>query len=185
MIKVNENENENIIDVILLGKNGVGKTCIIKSLNGENFYNNERSTIVPEFLTKLMIINGKIFYLRIWNLPGHEKFRSFTKLYYKKCKIVIFVYSITNRSSFEEINNWYISIKETLGNKAFLGLIGNKKDLFLYEEVEEREGKEKANEIGALFKLTSARTKDGIKDFFQSVLEEYLIKLAIDRRRVK
>ena len=69
---------------------------------------------------------------------------------------------------------WVKCVKEILGNTPIFGLAGNKKDLFQVEEVDEEEGENKAKEINALFKLTSAKTGQGINDFMQSLLEEYV-----------
>ena len=61
-----------------------------------------------------------------------------------------------------------------MGEEAIFGLAGNKKDLFLQEKVSEDEGIKKAEKIGALFKLTSAKTGFGIKEFMMTLLEEYI-----------
>ena len=47
----------------------------------------------------------------------------------------------------------------------------------LKEEVDEDLGREKAEKIGALFKLTSAKTeRNQINDFLKELLEEYIKK---------
>ena len=90
-------------------------------------------------------------------------------------RIVIFVYDITTKASFEEIDYWVTTVKEILGEGPVYGLIGNKKDLFIKEEIDEDTGRNKANEIGAIFKLTSAKTERGaINDFMNELLEEFL-----------
>ena len=69
---------------------------------------------------------------------------------------MLFVYDITTWKSFEEIDFWVNSVKELLGEKPVYGLIGNKNDLYLKEEVKVEEGEKKAEEIKAIFRLTSA-----------------------------
>ena len=98
------------------------------------------------------------------------------------------VYDICNKNSFEEIKNyWYEQIKENSSsniskiflfkyifyNKVF-GLAGNKKDKFLEEQVSNKDGEEFARKIGAYFKLTSAKTNDGILDLFIELGRRYL-----------
>ena len=121
-----------------------------------------------------MTLNDKIYKLEIWDTAGQEKFYSLTKIFIKESKIVIFVYDITSKQSFEEIDFWVKSVKDILGEEAIFGLAGNKKDLFLQEKVSEDEGIKKAEKIGALFKLTSAKTGFGIKEFMMTLLEEYI-----------
>ena len=164
------------VKIILVGETNTGKTSIIKSIMGLEFNSAEGSTTGVSYVNKKMKVNDKEYNLAIWDTVGQEKFRSLTKIFLKDSKIVIFVYSITDKKSFEEINFWYETVKSNLGDKVVLGLAGNKKDLFQEEKVTEKEGEDKAKEINAKFKLTSAKTGVGIKEFFQILLEEYANK---------
>ena len=164
------------VKIILVGETNTGKTSIIKSIMGLEFNSAEGSTTGVSYVNKKMKVNDKEYNIAIWDTVGQEKFRSLTKIFLKDSKIVIFVYSITEKKSFEEINFWYETVKSNLGDKVVLGLAGNKKDLFQEEKVTEKEGEDKAKEIGAKFKLTSAKTGVGIKEFFQILLEEYANK---------
>ena len=47
---------------------------------------------------------GKKVQFQIWDTAGQEKYRGLTKIFYKDAKIVILVYDITKRQSFDEIN---------------------------------------------------------------------------------
>ena len=173
---MNDDDDAKEIKTILVGMSGTGKTNIINALTGQKFDSNNFSTTTSSFVDKFMTVNNKKYRLEIWDTAGQEKFRSLTRIFIKDSKIVIFVYDITTKKSFEEVDYWVGSVREILGNKAVFGLAGNKKDLFQNEEVEEEEGEKKAQEIGALFKLTSAKTGAGINDFMQSLLEEYIKK---------
>ena len=50
-----------------------------------------------------------------------------------------------------------------------IGLAANKSDLFDKEQVSEDEARKFAQEIGAIFKLTSACAGTGIEDMFKSI----------------
>ena len=50
-----------------------------------------------------------------------------------------------------------------------IGLAANKSDLFDKEQVSEDEARQYAQEIGAVFKLTSACAGTGIEDMFKSI----------------
>jgi GTPase involved in cell partitioning and DNA repair len=50
-----------------------------------------------------------------------------------------------------------------------IGIAANKCDLYDNEQVSEDEARNFANEIGAVFKLTSASTNQGIEDLFKGV----------------
>ncbi len=167
-------DNFHKLKVILVGMSGSGKTSLINILMGEKFKSIELTTSAPSFAEKQVTLNDKIYKLEIWDTAGQEKFYSLTKIFIKESKIVIFVYDITSKQSFEEIDFWVKSVKDILGEEAIFGLAGNKKDLFLQEKVSEDEGIKKAEKIGALFKLTSAKTGFGIKEFMMTLLEEYI-----------
>ena len=56
-----------------------------------------------------------------------------------------------------------------------MGVVGNKIDLYLDEEVKENEGQEYSDSIGAKFRLTSAKNNPHeFSQFIEEMLEEYL-----------
>ena len=56
---------------------------------------------------------GKKIQFQIWDTAGQEKYRGLTKIFYKDAKIVILVYDITKKQSFDEIKKyWYNQIKD-------------------------------------------------------------------------
>ena len=164
------------IKTILVGMTGTGKTNLINAMTGQKFSINEMTTVASSFLEKKITMKNKEYLLAIWDTAGQEKYRALTKIFVKDSKIVIFVYSIDNKKSFEEIDYWTETVKTILGDKPVFGLAGNKIDLFQKEQVTEEEGKSKAEEIGAIFKLTTAKTKAGINEFIEKLVEEYAKK---------
>ena len=163
------------IKTILVGMSGTGKTNIINAMTNQPFDSDKISTLTSSFVDKYIEINKKKYHVELWDTAGQEKYRSLTKIFVKDSRIVIFVYDITTKASFEEIDYWVTTVKEILGEGPVYGLIGNKKDLFIKEEIDEDTGRNKANEIGAIFKLTSAKTERGaINDFMNELLEEFL-----------
>ena len=165
------------LKLILVGMSGTGKTNLINVLVGQKFQISELTTTTATFVEKEIAIDEEKYKVNIWDTAGQEKFHSLTKIFIKESKIVLFVYDITSRRSFEEVNFWVDMVKEVLGNKFVMGLAGNKKDLFLEESVSEEEGKKKAEELGAIFKLTSAKTGYGIKELIEKLLKEYIRRL--------
>ena len=172
------NDEDRDVKTILVGMSGAGKTNIINALVGRKFDESKFCTTTSSFLEKIMTVKKKKYHLEIWDTAGQEQYRSLTKIFINDSKIVIFVYDITNRESFNERDYWVNTVKEKLGNEPIFGLVGNKKDLFLEETVKEEEGEKKAKEIGAIFRLTSAKTGQAlIIDYLQNLLEEYVKKI--------
>ncbi len=98
-----------------------------------------------------------------------------TKLFIKNTKIVIFVYAINNKLSFNELSYWVKTIKENLGNEVILGLIGNKSDLYMEQEINENIAIQYAKDIGAKFATVSAKTNPkGFITIIENLLDQYL-----------
>ncbi len=170
-------EDDDGIKVILLGETGVGKTNIINIATNQNFEPEEKTTIVSSFSKVILKIKKKQYQLNIWDTIGQEQFRQLTKLFYNNSKIVIFVYDITSKESFNELKNYWVKdIESKLGNNIIKGLIANKSDLFLYEQVKEEEGEEYAKSINAKFLMFSAKddSTQKIQDFFSILLNEVI-----------
>ena len=176
-----DNDELDEIKVILVGESGTGKTSLINVAIGEKFDPNSQSTLLSTFVPKKYERNGKNYTLNIWDTAGQEKFRAMTKIFTKNSKIVIFVYAINNRESFEIMKTYWVkSIKESLGDEPIIGIVGNKSDLFLEEKVKEEEGKEFANHLNVNFKLVTAKEDPvGFVDFMGDLLDEFLEKKGI------
>ena len=176
----NEEENDDEITeikAILLGETGVGKTNLANAAVDLRFDQNAKSTSNALYVQKKMIIFGKNYQLRLWDTAGQEKYRALTKLFYKDSKVVIFVYDITNKKSFTELNFWINEIKESLGDEPVLAILGNKNDLEEMKEVDDDMAQKFAEEKGMKFKVIS--TKDdpkSFKMFLRSLIKDYLTK---------
>ena len=170
---------EDEVKVILLGESGVGKTNLINITMGDNFNESEIVSSTSSFSMKKITVRGKEYNIKLWDTIGQEKLRSLTKLFYNDSKIAIFVYDITRKGTFEEIKNYWVNdVEEKLGKDIIKGVVGNKIDLFLNEEVSREEGEEFANSINAQFLSTSAKSDNPSKfeDFLTKLYEEYLTK---------
>ena len=172
--KSNAKPDENI-KVTLIGGSGVGKTCIIRRYYLNEYIENPASTCGGSYSAKQININNKVIQIDLWDTAGQERFRSLGKHFYKDAYIVILVYDITNKKSFEEIENvWYPSVKEHGEKYSVLAVVGNKCDLYENEEVKENEAREYAQQIGATFMLVSAKSGDNIDLLFDTLVKQYL-----------
>ena len=173
------NNNLHPIKIILLGDTGVGKSSIIKRYYENTFDELLTTTFVSSYLEKTIKIKGQKAKLEIWDTAGQEEFRSITKLFVKNSKVIILVYDVTNRPSFECLNYWYDYIEKEIGKEVILGLAGNKTDLVFEdgfgEEVSLEEGKAYAEKINANFSLVSAKESGKeISDLFEQCVARYL-----------
>ena len=144
--------------IVLIGESGVGKTSIISRYTTNTFDPQTLTSSSAQFLTKTINLNENTsIKFDIWDTAGQEKFKSLAKIFYKDAKVIILVYDITNKPSFETLKNyWYKEIMDNSVSDLILALVGNKSDLYENEQVTDDEGKAYAKEKNAIFKSTSA-----------------------------
>ena len=176
--------NEKDVKVILLGESGVGKTCIINRYINNEFQNNVASTLGSAFFLKEIIKGDTKYNVNVWDTTGQERYHSVTNLFINDSHIIILVYSIDSKESFNNLNYWYDTIREKLkGEKYILSVVGSKYDLVDNEVVTEEEGKKFAKEKEATFKLVSAKEDpDGINKLFDTLLDELIEKNILENK---
>jgi len=163
------------LKIVLVGESGVGKTSIITQYIDNIFQKDQQSTIGGTFSTKTVKCgNGKILKLEIWDTAGQERYRSVTKLFYKDANAAILVYDITNKFSFEEIQNyWFGQVKDSAPENIIIAIVANKLDLYENEQVDETIARKYAQDNNALFACTSAKNTSGIEDLFIEIAKIY------------
>ena len=122
--------------LILIGDSAVGKTCIFKKITTGVFNEKSISTIGMDRRTLNFTIKDSEgrdldVEVQLWDTAGQERFRTITNNYYKSSQGLLLIYDITKKDTFNNVENWINSIKETLGeeDKYLIVLIGNKVDL--------------------------------------------------------
>ena len=168
------------LKVILLGESGVGKTNLINRVMGEEFNEGEISTTNSSFSLKKLKLGQTEYSVKLWDTIGQEKFRHLTKLFYSDSKIVIFVYDISIKESFDALKDYWVKdINDKLGEGIIKGVVGNKIDKVIEEQVTPEEGEEYAKSIGARFLATSAKTEGPQKfeELLNQLLGDYLTKI--------
>ena len=167
--------NGDSVKVTLLGNSGVGKTCIIYRFTNNDYKEGTMTTRGADYSQKSVTIKNQTINLDLWDTAGQENYRSLGRHFYKDSLIVILVYDITNRESFEDLKTiWYNDLKRYGEKYSVLAVVGNKSDLFETEAVTEEEGEKFAKEKNAEFMLVSAKTGDNITNLFNVLVNKYL-----------
>ena len=175
--KGEEDNNSNLIKVILVGDSGTGKTQLITVAAGFEFNSTSLTTTSCSYVQIKLQKNKKEYKINLWDTIGQEKYRSLTKIFLKDSKIVIFVYDITNRATFDSLKYWKKIIDDVLGPTPLFGVVGNKNDLYLEEKVKEDEGEAFAKSINAKFLYTSAKNEsNAFVKFIEQILDDYVEK---------
>ena len=132
----NENSQKITYKMIIIGDSAVGKTCIFKKIVSGVFTEKSISTIGMDRRTLSFTIkneegNDVEIDVQLWDTAGQERFRSITTSYYKSSQGLLLMYDITRKETFDNLENWILSIKDSLGEeeKYLIVLVGNKVDL--------------------------------------------------------
>ena len=157
----------------LLGDSRVGKTAICDSLLNLEFSEESIGTIGNVKLdTIFKLRDGNSIKLILWDSAGQERFRSVAMGALKAVKGIVLVFDITSHESFENINMWLKQINEHCNNPCLV-LFGNKIDLDQsLRQVTPEEIKKFCNEKNLTYFETSAKTKQGINDGFNYIVNE-------------
>ena len=124
------------LKVILLGDTTVGKTSIFTQYIKKEFQISTLATIGMDNTKKTIKLDGRTINLSILDTPGNPTFRNITKNSIRNSDIIIIVFDITNKNSFENLEKWYNFVKETLDiDKIVVGIAANKNDLEEKSEV--------------------------------------------------
>lgn len=120
-----------IFKIIVIGDSGVGKTCLTFRFCAGKFPDKTEATIGVDFREKLVDIDGETIKIQLWDTAGQERFRkSMVQHYYRNVHAVVFVYDVTNASSFRSLPAWIEECKQhALGSEVPRILVGNKCDL--------------------------------------------------------
>lgn len=155
-----------LFKIILIGDSGVGKTNILSRFTKNTFDFDMKSTIGVEFANRNVTINNKIIKLQIWDTAGQERFRAISGAFYRGALGVLLVYDITKYETFNSCENWFREVKEYLGDKIPVILVGNKNDLKHLRSVPEVASIDYAKHNNMSFLETSAFNNSNIQEAF-------------------
>lgn len=165
---MSERSFDHIIKILLIGDPESGKTSILLKYSSDTFSSDYINTLGIDFRIKHLTIKNYKIKLQIWDTAGRERFKTITTAYYKGAQGIFIVYDVTNRKSFENIEQWLKNIdKYSYSDSNIVKiLIGNKIDINNKRVVTTTEGQELADLHQMIFFETSAKTGENIEDAF-------------------
>ena len=107
--------------------------------------------------------------MQIWDAAGQERFRNIISSYLRGSNGIFLIYDITNRDSFEILENWLIEIEKNASQNVLKILIGNKSDFVYDREIKIEEGQAFANRKGMKFIETSDKLNANVNEAFETL----------------
>lgn len=113
--------------VVFLGPAGAGKTSIVMRLMYGSFDPNYMGTIGIDFMSHVLVLEGRAVRLQIWDTAGQERFKALIPSYVRGSACAFLVFDVTSETAENDIRCWHKMIMHE-GNDPLLVLIGNKID---------------------------------------------------------
>ena len=161
--------------IIFLGDQGTGKSCILNRFVEDKFDDNYQATIGLDFQSKNVKIDNQDVHLLLYDTAGQEKFRSLIPMYTRDANIIILVYDITRKESFNHIPDWINGLTNVNFDNVIFALVGNKIDLDDKREVSKEEGIKLAEEKKCIFEEVSAKTAENFSELFYKQLFDEIV----------
>ena len=174
MNEIEKKDSDITIKLLLIGNAYVGKTLIVQKFLDNTFSKTTMTTIGVDLQYKVLDINGKKVKYLIWDTAGEDRMKTMTYAYYRGCHVVLIVYDVTIRKSFENVTTWVECVDKFAKSNVLRILVGNKTDLEDKRVISKEEGKKLAEENGLKFYEISAKTMNGLVEMFEDVAKEYV-----------
>ena len=160
------------LKLIVVGNQGTGKSCILNRFVNETFDENYQATIGLDFQSKNVTIHDQDVRLILYDTAGQEKFRSLIPMYIREAQIILLIYDISDKDSFDSIPKWIQEVLDVKNSEAVFALIGNKNDLEKERKVTFEEGQKFADENKFIFQEVSAKNGNNFEKLFEVQLFE-------------
>ena len=171
-METNEVDNLLKLKLIVVGNQNTGKSCILNRFVNETFDESYQATIGMDFFSKNVSIHGQDVRLILYDTAGQEKYRSLIPMYIRDTQIILLIYDITDRESFNSIPVWLKEVLNVKNTDVIFALIGNKMDLTAKREVSFEEGQKLASNNKFIFQEVSAKSGENFSKLFEEQIYE-------------
>ncbi|XP_050292889.1 ras-like protein 2 [Anthonomus grandis grandis] len=171
MAKVNDRPpNHSTYKLVIVGGGGVGKSAITLQFIQSYFVTDYDPTIEDSY-TKQCVIDDIPAKLDILDTAGQEEFSAMREQYMRSGEGFLLVFSVTERSSFEEVFKFHKQILRVKDRDEFpMLIIGNKVDLEHQRVVWQEEAQEMARTLKIPYIECSAKMRMNVDNAFYELV---------------
>lgn len=165
--------NRYVFKIIIIGDYGVGKTSLLTAHISKRFNLDYKPTIGANILKKELILpekNAQVI-LNFWDIAGQTLFKNLRKQFFSGSDAVMLIYDCTRKESFDNVSDWYESVKKFTKKYKTGTLVCNKVDL-KDRIITEEQGKKKIEELkmkNFQYIETSALTTQNVAFAFDNI----------------
>lgn len=158
----------------IIGDVSVGKTSIYTQYSEQLFKTETISTIGLSNFKKTIEIDNTKINLSIFDTAGNQNLKSLTQNCLRNSDIIIIVFDITKRKSFENLKEWYNLVKDTLDiNQIIIGIAANKNDLEEFSQVSSNEYYDFSQKYNVDVFSINAKNYHIIEEMFMKLTEKF------------
>ncbi|GMM54469.1 Ras family GTPase [Maudiozyma humilis] len=156
--------------LVVVGGGGVGKSALTIQLIHAHFVDEYDPTIEDSY-RKQVVIDEKVTILDILDTAGQEEYSAMREQYMRTGEGFLLVYSVTSRTSFDELMTYYQQIQRVKDADYIpVVVVGNKSDLEDERQVSYEDGAYLAKQMNAPFLETSAKQAIHVEDAFYTLV---------------
>ncbi|CAG9312430.1 rab1_2 [Blepharisma stoltei] len=170
-------ETHYLFKIIMIGDSHVGKSSLLLRQSEKTYKENYLSTIGLDFKQTSVDIDNSLVQLQIWDTAGQERFRTIINNYYRGAEGAIIVFDKSDRTSFDNVDDWINELEKYAVQNPIKVLVGNKSDI--KSDVGTEEGKLKAVKYKMDYIETSAKEDYQVEALFQVLASRLISKGAL------
>lgn len=158
------------LKILTLGDASVGKTSVLLRFAENDFPTATMPTIGIEYKTKTITLENREVKLQVWDTAGQERYhKTLANTFYRRANGILLVFDLSDRSTFNHVENWMKQIKNKADEKVAILLVGNKMDLLEGERFPE--GEQLAASYSIPFVMVSAKSGKNVEYAFKKLAE--------------
>ena len=160
--------------IVVLGGGGVGKSALTVQFISSHFVEEYDPTIEDSYRKQIQV-DDETCLMDVLDTAGQEEFAAMRDSYMRSGEGFIYLYSIVERASFEEISAFFTQterVKDRPFKEIPTLLAANKVDLDDLRTVDTREGSDMAKQNGMAFFEVSAKTRTNVDEVFFQIVRE-------------
>nr|ABD65447.1 Rab-like1 [Suberites domuncula] len=169
--------------VTLAGNSGVGKTTLFLRFKLGQFIENPDSIGCEGEFRKNWPVDGEEVSMTLYDTAGIERYAQINSTYFRRSRVVIFMYDISDRETFDSLTHWEREAVEksfTRGQPEIItALVGNKVDLEDERQVTNARALQFADNYCIPKELVfeiSAKSGEGVSEMFDAIIRAMLLK---------
>jgi len=160
------------LKILFVGDEGVGKTGLMCGVADGVYVDGFRTKLGSSFGAKQVNMDPVRVQLQIWNLTHAPNLTNLRRRLIRGGAGVVYVFSLTNRASFDNIINWVDEVRRVLGVVPSV-LVGTKQDSHKPRRITKREAKQLAKHLASPY-IEISQERDPL---FEQTLQNLVVDI--------